>query len=179
MRNTSLMASINIMKGIFIFSICMFFLSQALASDVENSVKTYRENLNKVFSCSVSLICFDRILYRKDMNDFTLIFERKVDKEFNRENYKAAVNGRDMMLSLLREKLTLRETELSTVLTSKNNDIDEMIRGNLNIVLVYKYLSSYFLAVSTKDGKRRFRFDIRTQEELDYYINEYLQDTLD
>lgn len=113
------------------------------------------------------------------MKDFVLIVERKFDDEFDSEKYKTEVNDLDMILLSVREKLTSVDGGLSFILDSKNTDVDEMIRKNLNIVIVTKYLSSYFLAVSIKDGKRRFRFDIQTQEELDYYINEYLQDTLD
>lgn len=179
MRNIRLMASINIMKGIYIFSICMLFSSQTLASDVETSLVTYRDNFKKIFICSDNILCLERFQYRKDMKDFVLIVERKFDDEFDSEKYKTKVNGLDMILLSVREKLTSVDGGLSFILDSKNTNVDEMIRKNLNIVIVTKYLSSYFLAVSTRDERRRFRFDIRTQEELDYYINEYLQDTLD
>jgi hypothetical protein len=178
MRNTSLMASINIMKGVYIFSICMLFSSQTLASDMENSLMTYSENFNQILPCSDNILCLERFQYRKDMKDFVLIVERKFDDEFDSEKYKTEVNGLDMILLSVREKLTAVDGGLSFILDSKNTDVDEMIRKNLNIVIVTKYLSSYFLAVSTRDERRRFRFDIQTQEELDYYTNEYLEDTL-
>ncbi len=165
-----------------IFYIVLLFASlplQALSSDVETSLVTYRENFKKIFICSDNILCLERFQYRKDMKDFVLIVERKFDDEFDSEKYKTEVNGLDMILLSVREKLTAVDGGLSFILDSKNTDVDEMIRENLNIIIVTKYLSSYFLAVSTRDERRRFRFDIRTQEELDYYINEYLQDTLD
>ncbi|MGF1877495.1 hypothetical protein L4D77_19515 [Photobacterium frigidiphilum] len=64
-----------------IFYIVLLFASlplQALSTDVETSLVTYRENFKKIFICSDNILCLDRFQYRKDMKDFVLIVEQKV-----------------------------------------------------------------------------------------------------
>lgn len=149
-------------------------------ASIEESIKVYSESLMNAFTCDVESVCFDKLVYRSKHNDFMLYLVTNFSGEYEPKKLKNKINMYDQPIRLLHEKLIYPRgmtdgSIASVLLTSDDESVDQMIRGNLNIIYQLQYIDASIMILSSKNGIRSYKGNITSKEELDKAVSFLLQ----